>query len=617
MTQESQFSLLKQRRFAPFFWVQFLGAFNDNVYKNALVIMLAFQVGSLSARESNTLINLSAGLFILPFFLFSATSGQLADKYEKSLLIRYVVLIELGLMSLGVFGFYWKSVALLMFTLFLGGVQSALFGPVKYAILPQHLKPEEIVGGNGLVEMGTFVAILLGTILGGVLIAEEGIGTTLVSITTIVVAAAGYAMSRFIPNSPPPAPELRINWNPFTETMRNLRFARGNRTVFLSMLGISWFWFYGATFLAQFPSYTKEVLGGDESVVTLLLALFSIGIGAGSLLCERLSGHRVELGLVPFGSIGLTLFAIDLYFAAQGLGAHATADWLGFLCADGAVRVVADLVLIGVFGGFFIVPLYALIQLRSEPSHRSRIIAGNNILNALFMVGSALFAIVLGQAGVSVAGVLLLTGLVNAAVALYLYILIPEFLMRFIVWLCIHSVYRVRHQDLSHIPECGPGLLVCREGGARSAFIIAAACRRPVRFLVPELWFRIPILGFVLRAGRAIVLGPAGDGDPAPAILRALEAGDLLCWMGDSEGAALRALSERTPVIPITIRTGGDSTGVLRRLLPRLEVIASPAIRVANASIDDDQAISGEGANSAGGCQVIPSPGPGEGEGGG
>ena len=594
MTQESQFSLLKQRRFAPFFWVQFLGAFNDNVYKNALVIMLAFQVGSLSAQESNTLINLSAGLFILPFFLFSATSGQLADKYEKSRLIRYVVLIELGLMCLGAFGFYWKSVGLLLFTLFLGGVQSALFGPVKYAFLPQHLEPEEIVGGNGLVEMGTFVAILLGTILGGVLIAEEAIGTTLVSITTIVVAAAGYAMSRFIPNSPPPASELRINWNPITETMRNLRFARGDRTVFLSMLGISWFWFYGATFLAQFPSYSKEVLGGDESVVTLLLTLFSIGIGTGSLLCERLSGHKVELGLVPFGSIGLTLFAIDLYFAAQGLGAHATVDWLGFLGLDGAVRVVADLLLIGVFGGFFIVPLYALIQLRSEPSHRSRIIAGNNILNALFMVGSALFAIVLGQAGVSVAGVLLATGLVNAAVAFYLYTLIPEFLMRFIVWLCIHSLYRIRHQDLSHIPEQGPGLLVCRQIGARSVFIIAAACRRPVRFLVPERWFRIPILGFVLRAGRAIVLGSTGECDPSPAILRALEAGDLLCWMGECEGAALQALSDRAPVIPITIRADDDSTSVLRRLRPRLELCASPAIRMADPSIEGDEAISGE-----------------------
>lgn len=594
MTQESQFSLLKQRRFAPFFWVQFLGAFNDNVYKNALVIMLAFQVGSLSAQESNTLINLSAGLFILPFFLFSATSGQLADKYEKSRLIRYVVLMKVGLMSLGAFGFYWKSVALLLFTLFLDGVQSTLFGPVKYAFLPQHLEPEEIVGGNGLVEMGTFVAILLGTILGGVLIAEQGIGTMLVSITTIVVAAAGYVTSRFIPDSPPPAPELRINWNAFTETMRNLRFARGDRTVFLSMLGISWFWFYGATFLAQFPSYSKEILGGDESVVTLLLTLFSIGIGTGSLLCERLSGHKIELGLVPFGSIGLTLFAIDLYFAAQGLSAHATADWLGFLGADGAVRVVADLLLIGVFGGFFIVPLYALIQLRSEPSHRSRIIAGNNILNALFMVGSALFAIVLGHAGVSVAGVLLATGLVNAAVALYLCTLIPELLMRFIVWLCIQSVYRIRHQDLSHIPEQGPGLLVCREAGARSVFIIAAACRRPVRFLVPERWFRIPILGFVLRAGRAIVLGPAGEGDHSPAILRALEAGDLLCWMGEPEGAALRALSDRAPVIPITIRADGDSTGVLRRLRPRLELCASPAIRVADPSNEGDEEKSGE-----------------------
>ena len=395
--------------------------------------------------------------------------------------------------------------------------------------------------------------------------------------------------------------------------MRNLRFARGNRTVFLSMLGISWFWFYGATFLAQFPSYSKEVLGGDESVVTLLLTLFSIGIGTGSLLCERLSGHKIELGLVPFGSIGLTLFAIDLYFAAQGLGAHATADWLGFLGVDGAVRVVADLLLIGLFGGFFIVPLYALIQLRSEPSHRSRIIAGNNILNALFMVGSALFAIVLGQAGVSVAGVLLATGLVNAAVALYLCTLIPEFLMRFIVWLCIHSVYRIRHQDLSHIPEQGPGLLVCREAGARSVFIIAAACRRPVRFLVPERWFRIPILGFVLRAGRAIVLGPAGEGDPSPAIPRALEAGDLLCWMGEQRGPrcgrsrtarrSFRSRSGRAATRPVPCEGSGRASSFAHHRPSARRTRRLKAIR--------RRAASGEVADF--GCQLAVFPRPGRG----
>jgi hypothetical protein len=359
VTQKSQFSLLKQRRFAPFFWVQFLGAFNDNVYKNALVIMLAFQVGSLSAQESNTLINLSAGLFILPFFLFSATSGQLADKYEKSRLIRYVVLMKVGLMSLRAFGFYWKSVGLLLFTLFLDGVQSTLFGPVKYAFLPQHLEPEEIVGGNGWSRWGP--SSPSSSHHPRRRAHRRGRDRDHAGLDHDHRAGRGRLRDEpFHTAFPTPRPRAPDQLEPHHRDDAKPPL-RGNRTVFLSMLGISWFWFYGATFLAQFPSYSKEVLGGDESVVTLLLTLFSIGIGTGSLLCERLSGHKVELGLVPFGSIGLTLFAIDLYFAAQGVGAHATADWLGFLAVDGAVRVVADLLLIGVFGGFFIVPLYALI----------------------------------------------------------------------------------------------------------------------------------------------------------------------------------------------------------------------------------------------------------------
>ncbi|MGH8773094.1 MAG: MFS transporter, partial [Burkholderiales bacterium] len=308
MSQPNQYQLLKQRRFAPFFSVQFLGAMNDNVFKNALLILFAFQTVQITTLDSNTLVNLAAGLFILPFFLFSATFGQFADKYEKAHLIQITVLLEALIMAIGAVGFYYRNLALLMSALFLGGVQSALFGPVKYSILPQHLKPEELTGGNGLVEMGTFVAILIGTILGGLLIADRVWGTTWVSIATIAFSCLGFAVSFLIPRSPPPDPNLKINWNPVTETARSLKFARSNRTVFLSMLGISWFWFYGATFLAQFPNYAKDVLGGDEQVVTLMLVLFSIGIGAGSLLCERLSGRKVEIGLVPFGSIGLTVF---------------------------------------------------------------------------------------------------------------------------------------------------------------------------------------------------------------------------------------------------------------------------------------------------------------------
>ena len=388
MHAPSQFDLLRQRRFAPFFWTQFLGAGNDNIYKNALILFVAYQAAT-STLDANTLVNLAAGLFILPFVLLSASAGQLADKYEKSRLIRYVKLFEIGIMVVGTLGFWRQNLVLLFMALLLMGVHSTLFGPVKYAILPQHLRTEELVGGNGLVEMGTFVAILIGTIAGGLLVAIPGIGPVLAGVDRDRGCDRGVARE---PRDPADARRSRrtsqLNWNPFTETWNNLRFAYGNRVVWLSMLGISWFWFYGATFLTQFPNFAKDVLGGDEHVVTLLLALFSIGIGIGSLLCERLSGRKVEIGLVPFGSIGLTLFAVDLYFASELDARDASSSASPqFLREPGHWRVVADLMLIGLFGGFYIVPLYALIQERSEPAYRSRIIAANNILNALFMVG--------------------------------------------------------------------------------------------------------------------------------------------------------------------------------------------------------------------------------------
>src|SRR5215471_7908830 len=389
MAEHSQFQLLRERRFAPFFWTQFLGAGNDNIYKNALVIFVAFQAATLTTLSSNNLVNVAAAVFIAPFVLFSATAGQVADKFEKSRLIRFVKLFEIAIMSVGAIGFYRRDLILLFTARALMGVHSTLFGPVKYAILPQHLRSDELIGGNGLVEMGTFVAILLGEIVGGLVIAIKPDGPIYAGATAIAVAIAGYLVSRGIPETPAVAPGLSINWNPFTETSRNLRFAYGNRVVWLSMLGISWFWFYGATYLTQFANYTKDVLGGDEHVATLLLAIFSIGIGIGSLLCERLSGHKVEVGLVPFGSIGLSLFAIDLYFASRELVPAGLSGIEGFLAVRAHWRIMADLVLLGMFGGFYIVPLYALIQERSEPAYRSRIIAANNILNALFMVASA------------------------------------------------------------------------------------------------------------------------------------------------------------------------------------------------------------------------------------
>ena len=435
MTTRSQFTLLTERRFAPFFWTQFLGAANDNVFKNAFVVFVTFAAASRLALDATVIVNLIGAVFILPFMLFSATSGQLADKYEKSRLIRWIKLFEIAIMTLGLAGFVLSSIGLLFVALALLGVHSTLFGPVKYAILPQHLTLGELVGGNGLVEMGTFVAILLGTIAGGVVVAIQPNGTLLAGALAIAIAVAGWLASRRIPRTPAVAPQLAINWNPFTETWRNLRLARENAVVWHSMIGISWFWFYGAIYLAQLPAFTQRVLGGDEHVFTLLLALFSIGIGIGSLLCERLSGRKVELGLVPFGSIGLTLFAVDLWLATRAMNAAAQGGLVAFLATGAHWRVAIDIVLLGVFGGFYTVPLYALLQVRSQPSHRSRIIAANNILNALFIIVSALVAIGLLRAGLSIPELFLAVGVMNALVAAYLCTLVPEFRMRFRAWI--------------------------------------------------------------------------------------------------------------------------------------------------------------------------------------
>jgi 1-acyl-sn-glycerol-3-phosphate acyltransferase len=511
MHAPNQFDLLRQRRFAPFFWTQFAGALNDNLFKNALVIFLAFQAAGMTGADANTLVNLAGAVFIAPFVLLSATAGQCADKYEKSRLIRQVKLLEIAVMAVALYGFWQRDLAVLFAALALMGVQSTLFGPVKYAILPQHLRREELTGGNGLVEMGTFVAILLGTIAGGVLVALEPGGPVLAGTVVVVVAVIGWLASRGIPHTPPVAPALRINWNPVSETWRNLRLAHRNLVVWRSMLGISWFWFYGTTFLAQFAGFTKDFLGGDATVTTFLLAVFSVGIGIGSLLCERLSGRRVEIGLVPFGAIGLTVFAVDLWFAAQGLRAAGTAALAAFLAEPAHWRVAFDLVMIGLFGGFYIVPLYAMIQERSEPTHRSRIIAANNIVNALFMVASAVIAIGLLKAGLSVVDLFLVTALMNAAVAIYIFTLVPEFLMRFIAWLLVHTMYRVERRGLDNLPDEGACVIACNHVSYVDAVVISAYVPRPIRFVMDHRIFETPVMGFVFRTMRAIPIAPAKE----------------------------------------------------------------------------------------------------------
>lgn len=565
--------LLRENRFAPFFWTQFLGAFNDNLFKNALVILLAFQAAHFGVTEPDVLINVSAGVFILPFFLFSAFAGQLADKLEKSALIRAIKLLEIGIMLLGATGFLLASPALLVATLFLMGTQSALFGPAKYGILPQHLNEEELLAGNGLVESGTFVAILTGTLLAGILVSFGDAGIAAVSASVIGVALLGWITSRRIPVATPVAPGLKLDWNPASATWRTLRFAHPNAAVFNSILGISWFWFFGAMVLTQIPSFTRVILGAGEGVGTLLLAIFSIGIGLGSVACDRLGGHKVEIGLVPFGAFGMTLFGIDLYFSAPDAAALPGARGLiDFLVQPSSWRTLFDVFMISLFGGFYIVPLYALIQQRSPREHLSRIVAANNVLNALAMViAAALGAVLLGIAELNVAEVLFVTALMNLAVAVYIFTLVPEFLMRFLAWLLIHTVYRVRKLDLQNIPEEGAAVLAANHVSFVDALIIMASCRRPIRFVMYHRIFRIPVLSFIFRTAKAIPIAPAKEDGALLAkamdeIAHALGNGELVCIFPEGKitddgelhefRSGIERVVERTPVpvVPLALK---------------------------------------------------------------
>ena len=596
----TQFSLLKTRRFAPFFVTQFLGAFNDNLFKNALVVLLTFHAANWTTLSPEILTNLAAGIFILPFFVFSATAGQLADKIDKAKLARLVKLLEMLIMGVATIGFLVHSLAVLLGALALLGLHSTLFGPVKYAILPQHLSEDELVGGNALVETGTFVAILIGTLAGG-LLASAGGHPAWVALAALLVAALGFISSLGIPAARAPVPDLRVNLNPFSETWRNVGFARRDRTVFLAIVGISWFWLYGALFLAQFPVYAKNVLGGSETTVTLLLAIFTVGIGLGSMLCEKLSGKRVEIGLVPFGSIGLTVFAVDLVFASPvSLPAAAPLAIGALLGVAGIWRVLFDLFALGLFGGFFIVPLYVLIQLRSAPEHRARIIAANNILNALFMVAGALVAAALLGNGLTIPRLFGIAALCNALVAVYIYSLLPEFFVRFLAWLLVHSRYRLEVAGDGMIPHDAPALLACTPVGLAGQLAIVAASRRPIRFVVAQRAFGSPLAGFLLRRMRAIAMA-SGDGDSAlqslahEQIARALEDGELVGVLSEAEGVSalspdITAIVARTPVavIPLTLRVspGGRADAALP-CLSRWRPFARITLQVGQAVFPD------------------------------
>ena len=607
----NQFALLGQRRFAPFFWAQFLGAGNDNLFKFAFTVMVTFGTAGATGLAPALVVQLIAALFILPFLLFSATSGQLADKYDKAVLIRFVKSLEIVIMAIALYGFTAKNVPALLACTFLLGLHSTLFGPVKYAYLPQHLNERELTGGNGMVEMGTFVAILLGNVIGGLLIAVPEVGPSYVAWGCLGLAVLGRVSAQFVPSAPATDPALKINWNPFSETVRNLRLAGESVVVFRSLLGISWMWFFGAVFLTQFPSFAKDVLGGNEQVASLLLVVFSIGIAIGSLLCEGLSRRHVEIGLVPFGAFGMSVFSIDLYFASRSLVHPDTALTLWQFVSLGANwRVMADLLLLALFAGLYSVPMYALIQMRSQPSHRSRIIAANNILNALFMIVSAGMAALLLKAGVTVPQLFLITGLLNLVVAGYIFLLVPEYLLRFIAWVATRFVYRFKVRGDEHIPTEGAAILVCNHVSFVDAILLMAASPRPIVFIMDHRIFKLPVLGTLFRLAKAVPIAPQKEDPQAyeQAFVRAREVladGQLLGifpegaitrdgQLAEFKGGVMKLLeSNPVPVVPLALqnlwgsffsRIDGDAmTRPFRRgFFSRVGVVAGAAVAPAN-----------------------------------
>jgi 1-acyl-sn-glycerol-3-phosphate acyltransferase len=605
MTTHSPFALLGKKRFLPLFLTQLCGAFNDNIFKQSLILAILYKLSLSADADRSLLVNLCALLFILPFLLFSALGGQFGEKFAKDALIRAIKLAEIFIMLLGAAGFLLNSLPLMFIALFAMGTQSAIFGPVKYSILPQALHDDELIAGNGLIEMGTFLAILAGTIGAGIMLSSDQY-TYWVAVSVVLLAGLGYLTSRSIPRAHAALPELPLDWNIFRESWAILRLGLQQQTpsVSRSLLGNSWFWFLGAVYLTQIPAYAKELLHGDEGVVTLILAVFSIGIASGSLLCERLSGGKVEIGLVPFGSLGLTLFGILLWWHSGGLVATTeTYSWLALLGQSQAWLVLGDIFGIGLFGGFYIVPLYALIQARTAENERARVIAANNILNALFMVVSAIVSILfLSFAGFSIPELFLVVSLMNVAVNSYIFKIVPEFSMRFMIWLLSHSMYRVEHRGLAQIPDEGAALLVCNHVSFVDALLIGGAVRRPIRFVMYYKIYNLPVLNFIFRtAGTVPIAGRNEDlliYDAAfKKIAQYLQDGELVCLFPEGKLTTDGELNEfkagvetvlaksSVPVVPMALQglwgsffSRDPGKGLFRRLWSRVTLVAGPPL---------------------------------------
>ena len=622
MFGHSQFDLLKQRRFLPYFTVQALGAFNDNVFRQAIIGLLGVMAaaGLLDESTRGTYTQLAPAVFILPYFLFSSIAGQFAERTEKSKLIRITTAMEIAIMSLAAVGFLLQDMRVLLVALFATGVQSTLFGPVKYSILPSVLKPEELTGGNGLVEMGTSIAVLLGMLFGGLIFTVAGQhGTQAAAVAVILLAIAGNVLSRMIPSVPASAPDLKVQWNPIPESIAILKLARKQVAVRNSILGVSWFWFTGTVLTGNLPVYAETHLGGTPTLYVFALAVFSIGVGVGSLLCEKLSARTVEIGLVPLGAIGMSACIVHLGFApaiaAKGL------DVAGFLQQAGAWRVVLDLAGIGLFSGFFVVPLFALIQSRTPRDELSRVIAGMNIQNAVFIVAAALGGVALQQLlGWSIPQLFLALGIASIVVAAWIFSLVPEFLMRFLSWLLVRGLYRLKlHGIERNVPDEGAALLVCNHVSYMDALILAASIPRPVRFVMYYRIFNIPVMRWIFKTAKAIPIAGARENpelmqrafDEVDAVLAE---GELVCIF--PEGAltkdgniapfksGVEKILERraVPVVPMALKnmwgsmwsrranakegSALDRMRVPRRLRAHVDVVAGEPVEGATATAE-------------------------------
>ncbi|CAM3642539.1 Lysophospholipid transporter LplT [Vibrio aerogenes CECT 7868] len=598
-------SLLSSRRFFPYFMTQFFGAFNDNVFKNTLLLLVAYAGTDELAISSSLFINLAAGLFILPFFLFSASSGVLADQLEKSALIRKIKLLEILIMVMAAIGFMTQSYFVLLLLLFLMGTQSALFGPVKYALLPQQLRSEELVTGNALVETGTFLAILLGTLLSG-LIASADQARLIAAACVLSFALFGYVASRYIPRaeSSLKAPDA-FRWRPVRQTRHTLSIAGKDPVIWLTILTISWFWFLGATYLTQFPNFTREYLHGSESAVSFLLALFSVGIALGSMLCERLSRYRLELGIVPVGCLGISIFGFGFstLIPAQ-LPRFETLT--AFVSASELWPLFIHLLLLGASGGVFIVPLYTLLQRRAKPEERAQVIAALNIYNALLMVCSAITGIVcLTIFHFSIPQLFMLLSIVNTVIFIYLTWKIPVYVIRFLLTIVLRLCYRIRFKNLSHIPNQGGALIVCNHVSYIDALLLIIASPRLIRFVMESDYAKFPaIRPLMKRAGVIPIDGrrPSEMKNAFTQIQDALDMGDLVCIFPEGRltsdgkiGSFMRGINlilyraPEVPVIPVALKglwgsffsryhQGRACSRFPRRFFSRVELEAGEAI---------------------------------------